>query len=140
MDYRAGSFLGAAQGPGAPEVRVELQGPTGRAGRKIVALIDTGADITCVAAHLVEPLGYEPVTVVGIVTASGRHERDVYRMRLRFPDTDPPHLAEAEVAALPDLGQEGRPDMLLGRDLLEQGSFCWHGDGTTELRFDRRKE
>lgn len=127
-------FLGATADAKAPQVRVELVSESGVA-YALTALIDTGADITCVSEEVVKRTATVPVTQVNIISASGSNPRGVYALKLRFPDTDPPHVARVEVAALPELGQDGRPDMLLGRDVLEQGSFCWHGDGRTDLSF-----
>jgi len=119
-----------------PQVLVHVLSPDGERHIEVTALIDSGADLTCIADSVMTQLGYPPVREITLVSASGRDSRNVYLGGLRFPSLQPIYRAQLEVGGLPELGLQGRPAMLLGRDVLEQGVFCWDGRRRqTTLRF-----
>jgi hypothetical protein len=139
MEHRISSLAGLSlftEVSDIPQVRVQVLSRSGDRHIEVVALIDSGADLTCVADDVMTELGYPPVREIVLVSASGRNTRNAYMGMLRFPSLVPVYRADLEIGGLPELGQQGRPAMLLGRDVLEHGSFCWDGRSrTTTLRF-----
>jgi predicted aspartyl protease len=98
-----------------------------------LALIDTGATMTCVHEPILTNLGLQPVGTLSAGTATGRAQQSVYMCRLIFPvlgwTVDLPvagvNLDGQEIATSPP-----QPIIaLLGRNLLQMCVLIWNGPG-----------
>ena len=101
-----------------------------------MALIDTGANITCVHEPILQELTLNPISVIQCGTASGRVEQNVYPVKLEFPAQG--FSVSLSGAAGVDLTGQTAPlnppqDIiaLLGRNFLERCIFIWNGPGGT---------
>jgi len=104
--------------------------PTSKGG---LALLDTGATMTCVHEPLLTDLGLKPVGVVTSGTAAGPVQQSVYMVRLIFPVLG--WTVDLQVAGVDLTGQTPPLDppqpiiALLGRNLLTQCVLIWNGPG-----------
>ena len=98
-----------------------------------LAMIDTGATLTCVHEPLLTDLGLKPVSVVTSGTANGPVQQSVYMVRLIFPILG--WTLDLQVAGVNLTGQVAQlrpPEQivaLLGRNLLSQCLLIWNGPG-----------
>lgn len=98
-----------------------------------LALVDTGATMTCVHEPLLTNLGLKPVGLVNSGTAAGPTQQSVYMARLLFPVLG--WTVDIQVAGVDLTGQT--PPLippqsiiaLLGRNLLSQTLLIWNGPG-----------
>jgi hypothetical protein len=98
----------------------------------VQGIIDTGTDVTAVAAHLLGQLGLVPVTGTTTHTASGSVRVDLYEISLSVQGSLPatgllivrPSLIVMELKAIPP-----NVDLLLGRDVLDECLFFYDGPG-----------
>lgn len=99
-----------------------------------VALIDTGATVTCVEETILQRLGLHPFDVVSGSTANGPVQQRVYPGRIVFP-TKGWTMDLGGVVGVNLSGQfvQERPPQpiiaLLGRTFLERGTFIYGGIG-----------
>lgn len=106
--------------------------PSGVSG---LALVDTGATLTCVHEPILTGLGLNPISVVQSGTANGLVPQNVYPARLVFPSTG--WTVDAQQAVGVNLGGQTmqldatQPPQaviaLLGRNLLEHWVLVWNG-------------
>lgn len=98
-----------------------------------LALIDTGATMTCVHEDILVALGLSPVGVVKAGTAAGPVQQNVYPVRIVFPAQN--WTLDVQAAAVDLSGQTiplNPPQpmiVLLGRNLLEKWILVWNGPG-----------
>jgi len=93
------------------------------------ALIDTGADGTCLSQSVIKDLGIDPVSKIEVQAAGGPHSANLYRVdlilvygnqQLILPDR---HVAEF------DAGKDAPYQALLGMDILSSGVLTMSFDG-----------
>ena len=98
-----------------------------------IALIDTGATMTCVHEPILTGLGLHPVGTVASGTAAGQTQQSIYVARVSFPllgwNLDLPvagvDLTGQMLATVPP-----QPVIaLLGRNLLAACVLIWNGPG-----------
>jgi Aspartyl protease len=106
-----------------------------------LALIDTGATMTCVHEPLLTSLGLHPVGTVRSGTAAGQTQQAVYMARLVFPligwtvdlQLVGVDLSGQTIAVAPPGAQSQPPAQpvvaLLGRNLLRFCNLIWNGSG-----------
>jgi len=97
-----------------------------------LALIDTGATLTCVHETLLARLGLNPIGVITSGTASGPVQQNVYPARIVFPaqgwtidlaGVAGVNLAGQQVATTPP-----QPIIaLIGRNILQNWLMVWNG-------------
>lgn len=98
-----------------------------------VALVDTGATLTCVHEALLTGLGLNPTGAVTSGTAAGPTQQSMYFARLTFPQLG--WTGELPVAGVDLTGQQvgTTPPQsivaLLGRNLLQNWMLVWNGPG-----------
>jgi predicted aspartyl protease len=109
---------------------MEKMGLTVPAPRVLVAQIDSGASTTVVRTEILEATGIPPTGARRVDTVDARQvEWDFYPVLLVIPDGTPFET----VAAAADIGLR-EIDCLLGRDLLNLGTFVYNGiAGTFEF-------
>lgn len=100
-----------------------------------LALIDTGATMTCVHRRVLDQLGLKPIGTVNSGTASGVVQQEIYPGRIVFPT----HGWTLDLQAVVAVDLSGQtialePDpqpiiALLGRNFLQRGVFIWNGTG-----------
>jgi hypothetical protein len=98
-----------------------------------LALVDTGATLTCVHEPVLTGLGLNPVSIVTSGTAAGPVQQSMYFARLTFPmlrwTGDLPvvgvDLTGQQVATTPPQDIVA----LLGRNLLQNWMLVWNGSG-----------
>ena len=101
-----------------------------------VAVIDTGATMTCVHESILkDQLGLNPISVITVGTASGRTQRNVYPARILTTEQNIT-LDLDGVAGVDLTGQtvqtSPRPQdviALLGRSFLSHCLLVWNGPG-----------
>ena len=104
--------------------------PTAASG---LALIDTGATMTCVHEPHLTGLGLNPVSTVQVGTAAGPVQQNVYMARLVLPELG--WTVDLPVAGVNLAGQQAavtppQPIIaLIGRNLLQLCVFTWNGVG-----------
>jgi hypothetical protein len=115
-----------------PEARIELLREQGRPPKmKVVrALIDTGANDTCIERSLAMELDLDPsgeVEVHGVTSGTGTETGIVFRVQLFHAGVPAVELSpSARVIAVKDLSRfDAR--ILLGRDLLSRGILIYDG-------------
>lgn len=96
-----------------------------------MALVDTGASMTCVGETILAGLGIKPIGLVSIGTAAGLTDRPIFPASLAFPE---PKLSVdlSRVVAVDLEGQniQGVPLIaLVGRDILRFCQFIYAGSG-----------
>lgn len=99
-----------------------------------MALIDTGATMTCVDESLLQGLGLKPISVINSGTASGPVQQSVYPGRLYFPSqgwtVDLAGVVGVNLTGQQVPLQPPQPLVaLLGRNFLEHFVFIWNGPG-----------
>lgn len=100
-----------------------------------LAMIDTGATMTCVHEPLLQQLGLKPISVVTSGTANGPAQQSVYGGRIFFPAQGWTLDLNGIVGV--NLGGQIIPVppapqpliALLGRNFLEHFVFIWNGPG-----------
>lgn len=96
-----------------------------------MALIDTGASMTCVEESILTALGINPIGLVSLGTAAGPVQRPLYAAKLAFPETK--LLAELSRVVAVDLRGQTIGDKpliaLVGRDILQVCQFTYNGSG-----------
>jgi hypothetical protein len=109
------------------------------------ALLDTGAQATCITSAAAEKVGLVPVGKVPIRGVSGLQYHNNYLFKVGFafgklsPD-DTAQAAEVHVFAEPVQGAElnffsSKFDVLLGMDIISMGSLKIDGDGSYSFCF-----
>jgi hypothetical protein len=104
--------------------------PTSAAG---LALIDTGATLTCVHEPLLTGLGLNPVGIVNSGTAAGQVQQSLYVARLTFPQLG--WTSDLQVVGVDLSGQQVATTppqsivALVGRNLLQFWTLIWNGAG-----------
>ncbi len=99
-----------------------------------LALIDTGATMTCVHEAMLTKLGLSPIGLITSGTAGGPVQQSLYPARLVFPTTGWA-VDLAAVAGVNLSGQQIASDppqpiiALVGRNILEHWVFVWNGPG-----------
>ncbi len=99
-----------------------------------VAVIDTGAVVTCVDELVLQSLGLNQTGVTDLGTAAGQVQGRIYSVRFAFP-TKGWTIDFAAVAGVNLAGQNVPLDppqpiiALLGRNLLERWILIWNGPG-----------
>ena len=109
--------------------------------RECLALVDTGALRTCIGERIVQELGLKRKSRANIwnVKRSEPHWTYLFYVGI-WPDTDDQHAPPAvfgigrEIEGI-DVGNHPYFDVLLGMDILSQGSFRVEMDGSFELAF-----
>jgi hypothetical protein len=98
-----------------------------------LALLDTGATLTCVHEPLLTGMGLNPVGVVTSGTAAGQQQQSLYVARLTFPLLG--WTADLQVVGVDLTGQQVAtappPDIiaLLGWNLFMNWTLVWNGPG-----------
>lgn len=105
-------------------------------GKRIKALIDTGAGGDCIDERLAQELGL-PVTEKGMISGvGGRHKALIYTARLYVPALDKLLFQQFTGAKLAEGDQPHR--VLLGRTFLRHYQMIYDGaSGQVELSTDR---
>ena len=108
--------------------------PAGVAG---LALIDTGATMTCVHEQILTSLGLNPIGVATNGTANGPVRQNIYPARVVFPEAGwtvdvsqvvGVNLTGQQIVLAPD--RPAQPIIaLLGRNLLQHWQLVWNGPG-----------
>ncbi len=91
--------------------------------RSILALLDTGTDITGVAAPILSRLGLGPIRQHSTQTVSGPLSIQLFEVSLSLPTAAPPRVPLLVVDQLLVMGLTAPPpgiDALLGRDVSDQ--------------------
>jgi hypothetical protein len=109
----------------------QLAGQVLPASLHLRGIIDTGTDITAVAASFLQTMGLAPLTSSNTHTASGSVRVRLFEISLLIPASDPtvvlvvrPQLRVMElITVLPDV------DLILGRDVLDECLFIYDGPG-----------
>lgn len=105
---------------------------------KIKALIDTGANGTCISHRLSSACHLPPVSAMKIFSAQGASIVPVYKMSIKLPTgTEFKNVLATEVA-----GSENF-DAIIGMDILSQGDFALTSDKNGlvfSLRFPSKNE
>jgi hypothetical protein len=110
--------------PQAPTVMVALANPASETqSMSTRAILDTGAEISCIPRPAVDLLRLQPVDYISLQRAAGPEQVPMYLVRMRI-EHGPEHLVR--VLALHDT-------MLIGRDVLNQFTVVWRPDGGMEL-------
>jgi len=96
-----------------------------------MALIDTGATMTCVNEDVLAALGINPVGLVSLGTAAGPVQRPLFPARLGFPE--PKLVVDLSRVVAVDLRGQTVQGMsliaLVGRDILRFCQFIYDGSG-----------
>ena len=100
-----------------------------------MALIDTGADQSCIDHTVVDNLGLLPIDVTPVITPNGIHlDCHVYPIRLEF-DQRGFDVNEAISLPIRDM-HSGNMIALIGRDILKHCFFAYDGPtGDWRLEF-----
>ena len=117
-----------------PDVGVHVQvgigervSPQEVSGEVVPALVDTGADKTCVSGHLAQQLGLRPVGKAQVQGATGSKPVNVYHVTfmLNFGDQSLviDDLVVHEFTTFPSSSERVIPQVLIGRDILCRGVF-----------------
>lgn len=95
--------------------------------QKGIALVDTGASITCVDRILLEALKIPSVGVSEVFTPSGRTQQNIYPVEISFPQANLPKISFNQVlgSKLKDQGIVA----LIGRDVLQDFILVYNGPG-----------
>ena len=99
-----------------------------------LAIIDTGATMTCVHEPLLTQLGLNPISVVQAGTANGPVQQSVYPGRIIFPaqgwTIDLSGVAGVDLTGqFVPLNPRQPLVALLGRNILQHWLFIWNGPG-----------
>jgi hypothetical protein len=96
-----------------------------------VAMLDTGASLTCVHEPLLTGLGLHPVGSITSGTAAGQVQQSLYVALLSFPQIG--WIGDLAVVGVDLTGQQvgtappQKLDALIGRNLLQNWTLVWHG-------------
>lgn len=105
---------------------------------RVKALIDTGANGTCISRRLSSACHLEPFTAMKIFSAQGESVVPVYKMGIKLPSrTEFQNILVTEVAGSPNF------DVIIGMDILSQGDIALTGDSNGlvfSMRFPSKKE
>lgn len=114
-----------------PDVLIAVLGEQGKIIIPVdgLALIDTGASSTMVDETVLKSLGVNAVSVRDVGTPNGASPMNIYPAKLTFPGTDLPALNFNGVLSSPYLKAQQNIIALIGRDILQHGSFTYNGDG-----------
>jgi hypothetical protein len=107
----------------------------GHATLTISAVLDTGADHTCISRKLLESAGVVLAgKSIGVVGISSKSEGTIVSVDLEFPmdGPDPICVTNHDVAAASLVGS----DALLGRDFLQWFDVTIHKSGLVVLRHE----
>jgi hypothetical protein len=109
------------------------------------ALVDTGAQSTCITREAAERVGINPVGVSAILGVSGRSYHNDYLFRVGFAFGMEPEQKEHRIAALHIVNKTikgtelnasgGKFQVLLGMDVIGLGSLKIDGDGSFSFSF-----
>jgi hypothetical protein len=119
--------------PAAVASSIIASGQAPPASRTGVALIDTGATLTCVHEPDLIALGLNPVSTVTSGTAAGPVQQSIYVARLTFPQFG--WSGDLAVAGVDLTGQQVKTSppqsivALLGRNILSSWTLVWNGPG-----------
>ncbi len=99
-----------------------------------VAIVDTGATMTCVNESILQGLGLNPIGIVLAGTASGPTPQNIYPARLVFPaegfGIDFQGVAGVNLAGqMIPLNPPQQVIALIGRNILERWVLTWNGPG-----------
>lgn len=113
--------------------------------RGLTALIDTGAQGTCITANAARMLDLNPSGIVPIQGVGGTSFHNVYIFKLGFVDLrqnelgdlDPTfHLVDREIQGAEfDCGPSASFDVLLGMDVLSIGTLTVSNNGNFRFSF-----
>lgn len=96
-----------------------------------VAIIDTGASVTCIDENVCRALALQPTGVSNVLHAGGSERRSCYPIQIFFPDLSfgPISAVRAMSAKLTDLeNHKSQPYILmLGRDLMHNLMIVYDG-------------
>jgi hypothetical protein len=98
-----------------------------------MALVDTGATMTCIHEPILTGLGLHPVNTMAAGTAAGQVQQSIYVAQIIFPQMG--WTIDLPVAGVDLTGQSIAIDppqpliALLGRNLLNQCVLIWNGPG-----------
>lgn len=100
-----------------------------------MAIIDTGASLTCVHEPILQQLQLNPISVAQFGTAHGQVQQSIYPARIVFPVWGGLTIDFQGVAGVDLTGQaiQTTPPQqvicLIGRNLLERFVFIYNGPG-----------
>lgn len=94
-----------------------------------LALIDTGASSTMIDEIVIRSLGVNQISFRDVGTPNGANPMNIYPAKLVFPGTGLPDLNFNGVLSSPYLKSQQNIIALIGRDILQHGSFTYNGDG-----------
>ena len=101
-----------------------------------IALIDTGADITCISAKVASQRGLRPIGKRRMGGSTGVGDVNTYIVDIGFPfgkvpTTGPPTSLKAYIVeklqVMEYVGAHPKFDVLIGRDVICQGFFSMAG-------------
>jgi predicted aspartyl protease len=90
------------------------------------ALVDTGAEVTCIRREVLKELGAFRLRWTIAQTPGGRVRQGVYLVSFAVPDLE----LNLDSIRIPEVNLDGYPDdviAIIGRDLLSRWHFAWHG-------------
>lgn len=86
--------------------------------RKMRALWDTGATLSCISQRIADELQLKPLQVIKVYTATGAVQANTYFVGLVLPN----HFMTSVVAAgVPDMSDD--VDIVMGMDVISKGDF-----------------
>ncbi|MFA6209143.1 MAG: hypothetical protein WCT03_11235, partial [Candidatus Obscuribacterales bacterium] len=95
-----------------------------------LALIDTGASVSCVEDSVMSMLGVNPIGVQNVRGVAGQNQHSVYPAKLVFPPNVGAFAFSSMVGVnLAGQGHAGLPPFvaLVGRDILMNGLLVYNG-------------
>lgn len=110
------------------------------------ALIDTGAQTTCITKHAADTVGLKPIGRVPVIGVSGQKYHNNYLFHVAFvrvtQQLDDPATVQGNMHIFnkpiqgAELEFQGRDfDVLLGMDVIGFGSLAVEGNGTFSFSF-----
>lgn len=96
-----------------------------------MALIDTGASMTCVDESVFITLGINAIGLISLGTAAGPVQRPIFPAKVAFPE--PKLVVDLSRVVAVDLRGQNIQDVpliaLVGRDILRHCQFIYDGSG-----------
>jgi len=82
---------------------------------------------------VIRSLGVNQISFRNVGTPNGANPMNIYPAKLTFPGTGLPDLIFSGALSSPHLKKQQNLIALIGRDILQYGSFVYNGDGHISL-------
>lgn len=107
------------------------------------ALLDTGAQTTCITKNVAEKVGLDPIGKVPVQGVSGVADHNNYLFLLGFVFGNPKkkqasgtaHIVETPIQGAELAIEGGKFEVLLGMDVISMGSLSVQGNGHFSFSF-----